>query len=178
MPRNGCSGSSAICSTSFACARAARWRSHFAPRISPRSCARSSASSSSSNPERRIELEVSGDATGEWDPDRIAQVCSNLLSNAIQHGDAQQPVRIRIESEGDDAIVTVENGGPPIPDELRPYLFDPFRRGQPAGDGSKTGLGLGLFIVRQVALAHGGDVSVRSDTNRTVFTVRLPRDRA
>jgi PAS domain S-box-containing protein len=128
------------------------------------------------NPERRIDLEVMGETSGQWDPDRIAQVCSNLLGNAIHHGATEEPVHMTIRSDAEHAMLVVENGGPPIPDEVRPYLFDPFRRGRTEAHGSQRGLGLGLFIVREIALAHGGDVTFTSDEHRTAFVVRLPRD--
>ncbi len=125
-----------------------------------------------SRPDRRIDLDITGDTIGEWDPDRLAQVCSNLLANAIHHGAPDEPVRLEVRSRVDDVLLTVTNAGSPIPDELRSHLFDPFRRGASVRAG---GLGLGLFIVREIAVAHGGDVGFVSDENGTSFTVRLPR---
>ena len=124
------------------------------------------------HPGRRITVETAEDAVGEWDADRLAQVCSNLLANAINHGAREGLVQMRVRASPDHASLIVENAGPPIPDALRPYLFDPFRRGGSNGHG----LGLGLFIVREVALAHGGRVDFTSDLDGTAFTVRLPRD--
>jgi signal transduction histidine kinase len=124
-------------------------------------------------PGRRIDLEIAGDTIGQWDPDRLAQVCSNLLSNAINHGSPETTVQMRVRSGTDDATLIVENRGPPIPDELRPHLFEPFRREGPA-DGHH-GLGLGLFIIREIAIAHGGEVAFTSNADRTAFVVRLPR---
>jgi phosphoserine phosphatase RsbU/P len=109
------------------------------------------------------------DVRGEWDPDRLAQVVRNLLSNALKHGDRQSPVFLAIRDDGDAARLTVANRGEPIPQELRAHLYEPFRRG-----GSGNGAGLGLYIVDQIVHAHGGSVEVRSDAT-TLFTVTLPK---
>jgi signal transduction histidine kinase len=79
---------------------------------------------------------------------------------------------------GPDAVsVRVRNGGSPIPADAVDELFEPFRRGSKAGEGGDS-LGLGLFIVREIARAHGGTVSVASDDGGTTFELRLPRDPA
>jgi PAS domain S-box-containing protein len=114
-----------------------------------------------------------GAHAGAWDPDRLAQVVSNLVGNALTHGDAGTLVHVTVVAEGPDVVLTVHNAGRPIPAELLPHVFDPFK--QAGGDGGRQGLGLGLYIVQQLVLAHGGDISVRSSTAEgTVFTVRLP----
>jgi signal transduction histidine kinase len=127
------------------------------------------------SPDRRIELEVLGDAHGTWDPGRMAQVISNLVSNAVAHGAPYAPVTVQIDATGDDHVdLSVHNEGPPIPPELLPVLFEPFRRG--TGDKSPRGLGLGLYIVRQLVEAHGGTVDVRSTAPEgTTFTIELQR---
>jgi signal transduction histidine kinase len=125
------------------------------------------------HPERRLRVEAQGDTCGEWDADRLAQVLSNLVGNAIAHGGVEQPVEVHLR--GGEAAVTlaVHNGGEPIPEGFRPLLFDPFRR--PRG-GNRSGLGLGLFITSQIVAAHGGDIAVAStDGSGTTFTVTLPR---
>jgi sigma-B regulation protein RsbU (phosphoserine phosphatase) len=109
------------------------------------------------------------DVRGEWDPDRLAQVVRNLLSNALKHGDRQSPVFLAIRDDRDAAQLTVANRGEPIPQELRAHLYEPFRRGGPG-----NGAGLGLYIVDQIVHAHGGSVEVRSDAT-TLFTVTLPK---
>jgi sigma-B regulation protein RsbU (phosphoserine phosphatase) len=127
-------------------------------------------------PERSIEFEVRGDARGEWDAVRMGQVMANLLANALTHGDAHRPVEVVIDGRrsADELWLVVKNHGPAIPPELMPLLFEPFRRG--ANDASPTGLGLGLYIVHQIALAHGGTVFVESTVEAgTLFEVRLPR---
>jgi two-component system sensor histidine kinase/response regulator len=126
-------------------------------------------------PERQIEVERAGDLVGNWDGERLAQVASNLLGNALQHGDASGAVRVTVDGTRADAVVIkVENSGT-IPPDLLPQLFDPFRRAQ-RQTGRTEGLGLGLYIVQQIVLAHGGSVDVQSgDDNRTTFVVRIPR---
>jgi signal transduction histidine kinase len=121
-------------------------------------------------PERALWFEpVGDDVCGDWDPDRLAQVLRNLLSNALEHGDQESPVNLAIHDVGNAAELSVANRGEPIPEELRPHLFEPFRRG-----GSGDGAGLGLYIVDQIVHAHGGSVELRSDAT-TVFTVKLPK---
>lgn len=111
-----------------------------------------------------------GDACGEWDPDRLAQVVRNLLSNALMHGDQRTPVSLTIRDTGDAAELSVANSGKPIPDEVRAHLFEPFRRG--SGDGC----GLGLYIVDQLVRAHGGSIELISGAT-IVFKVTLPKAR-
>jgi two-component system, sensor histidine kinase and response regulator len=126
-------------------------------------------------PERRVEVRKAGDLSGNWDGERLAQVVSNLLGNALQHGEASDGVNVVVDGTGSETVViTVENGGT-IPPELLPQLFDPFRGAQ-RQTGRAEGLGLGLYIVQQVVVAHGGSVEVQSgENNRTLFTVRIPR---
>jgi signal transduction histidine kinase len=127
------------------------------------------------HPERRIDLEVQGDSQGEWDCDRMAQVLSNLVGNAVQHSPADAPVRISLRAEGEELVLDVHNGGAPIAPEVLPTLFEPFRRGQ--GSGARSGsVGLGLYITREIVHAHGGGLTVRSTPEHgTTFTVRVPR---
>jgi sigma-B regulation protein RsbU (phosphoserine phosphatase) len=126
-------------------------------------------------PEQPVEVEVRGDARGEWDPARMLQAVSNLVSNAVHYGDRGTPVKISIDGGESRMTLSVHNVGPPIAEELLPVLFEPFRR---AGleDRSPQGLGLGLYIVEQIVLAHGGTIDVASTAeNGTTFTVHLPR---
>jgi signal transduction histidine kinase len=126
-----------------------------------------------------VSLTVSGDAALDADRDRLAQVVSNLVGNALQHG-AGSPVSVTVTGGHADVTLAVSNGGPPIPPEVLPHVFEPFRRGEPYphGAGGPSGSsGLGLFIVREIVRAHGGTVDVRSGADGTVFTVRLPRAR-
>jgi len=127
-------------------------------------------------PGRTIAFEAEGEGEGQWDPDRLAQVVSNLVGNALEHGSADGVIRVRCVGEPERQVLEVSNPGAPIPGHLLATLFDPFR--QVSGQsGRRSGLGLGLFIVRQLVEAHGGQVSVRSsETEGTTFTVVLPRE--
>ena len=128
-----------------------------------------------SSPDRLIEAEYAGNLTGQWDSERIAQVASNLIGNALKHGDPKMPVRVRLEgTQNDDVSLIVENGGC-IPADLLPHLFDPFRGDRQPGRGE--GLGLGLYIVSQIVQAHDGTVDVHTgERNETAFHVRMPRE--
>jgi PAS domain S-box-containing protein len=128
-------------------------------------------------PHARIELQCPA-LNGTWDADRLEQVFSNLIGNAIVHGGAEGAVKVEADSRGDAALVTVHNQGPPIPDHLRGSLFDPFRRGDRESRSSKTaGLGLGLYISRELVLAHGGSIGFESSPDRgTTFRVTLPKE--
>jgi signal transduction histidine kinase len=126
------------------------------------------------HPERELVCESSGDTCGEWDPNRLTQVVDNLLGNALRYSTADSPVRAVYRGERDTVVFQTHNLGPPIPEELRPHLFEPFRRGEHAA--KKEGLGLGLYIVREVVEAHGGTIQVESSAEAgTTFTVHLPR---
>jgi signal transduction histidine kinase len=129
------------------------------------------------NPGREIEFERAGDLQGEWDLDRLAQLLNNLLTNALIHGQQDAPVRLRVQGEPDSVVLAVHNRGAPIPPGVIPHLFEPMRRGEGTGRANKTkSIGLGLFIVQQIVLAHGGTVGVDSTLEQgTTFTVRLPR---
>lgn len=119
-----------------------------------------------------LELEVTGDLRGHWDPARVAQALANLIANARRHGRGA-PVRVRAwEREDRHAVLTsVTNVGPPISPELLGRIFDPFARELRQG----RGLGLGLFIVQQIALAHGGRCTVSSTAEATTFSIEWPR---
>ena len=130
-------------------------------------------------PDRAIELALDGDGRGTWDPARMAQVVSNLVSNALQHGAQQAPVRVSVAGDLTSAVLAVENQGQAIAPELLPVLFEPFSRGSLRDASHARGLGLGLYIVKQVVTAHRGSIDIDSTPERgTVFTVRLPRAHA
>jgi signal transduction histidine kinase len=124
----------------------------------------------------RIRLEALGDTSGTWDVDRILQVLSNLIANAVKHSPPGSPILLSIDGHAEDSIrLRVQNIGPPIPDELRGVLFEPFRRPEQRRRGDE-GLGLGLYITKQLTLAHGGRISFSSTEDAgTCFTVSLPR---
>ncbi len=121
---------------------------------------------------RDVRLSGRGDPAVEWDADRVAQVLSNLLGNALRHGVPDAPVDLSWQGERDAVTIEVANVGAPIPPDLLPRLFEPFQRA--AGEGGE-GLGLGLFIARSIVSAHHGTIDARSGADgRTVFRVRLP----
>jgi PAS domain S-box-containing protein len=131
------------------------------------------------HPDRRVEVVRSGRGEGLWDPDRLAQVVGNLVANAFQHGAPGEVVRVATRGDDDGVEIEVVNRGPPIPPELQRNLFAPFQRGRDAKGRGTGSIGLGLYITRQLVLAHGGSVEVRSSLESgTVFTVRLPRQSA
>lgn len=135
-------------------------------------CQEAAAEAQTGHPERRFIVETEGEVRGVWDRDRLAQVVTNLVANAVAHGAGDSPVWIR--SHGEEEVVTLEvtNLGNPIPPERMPHLFDPFRKSGAAS----PGLGLGLYIVQEIVRAHGGVVGVASsEAKGTTFTVRLPR---
>lgn len=112
---------------------------------------------------------IARDVVGLWDRDRLYQAVSNLLSNAVKYGDGRVTLDVVVKPHGW-ASVTVSNGGAPIPDARLPDIFEPFVQGR----GASTGVGLGLYIVREIAIAHGGEVVVASNGSGTTFTIRLP----
>jgi signal transduction histidine kinase len=128
---------------------------------------------SAAHPGREIRLDVRGTAAVRADPDRILQVMTNLLANALQHGPPAAPVRAAVGVEDGAVFFRVHNEGPPVPSALQARIFEPFCRG--TSEGGEGSLGLGLYIVREIADAHGGDVELRSaDGEGTTFTLRLP----
>jgi phosphoserine phosphatase RsbU/P len=129
-------------------------------------------------PGQALNLDVRGDTRGEWDPSRMSQTLINLVTNAVAYGQSGTAVQITVDGEGrDDVVVKVHNRGPAMSADLIAELFEPFHRGVPQ-DRSPAGLGLGLYIVKQIVLAHDGKVDVEStDKEGTTFTLRLPRQR-
>jgi PAS domain S-box-containing protein len=128
------------------------------------------------NPQRELRLSTRGELFhGEWDADRLAQLLGNLGKNALDYSPENLPVSFVLRDEGDSVCVEIHNAGPPIPAHQLPRIFEPFRRATGEGHPS-SGLGLGLFIVQQIAHSHGGRVEVRSTpAEGSTFTVRLPR---
>lgn len=130
---------------------------------------------------RGLELEVAGDMQGEWDARRLHQALSNLVFNALKYGQANAPVRVRLDGAAEhEVVIAVENTGRAIPERLLGTLFDPLVRGADEDWGADSpvagaNLGLGLYVVREIADAHGGSVAVSSDNVVTRFELRLPR---
>ncbi|MCP3098233.1 PAS domain S-box protein [Myxococcus sp. K15C18031901] len=127
-------------------------------------------------PERQLDLVCLGDGAGSWDPDRLAQVITNLVSNAINYSPEPCPVLVRTHGTRGAVSLCVHNMGAPIPAELVPRLFEPMKRAERLDARDGRGLGLGLFIVKHIVDAHGGRLRVRSsEQDGTLVTVRLPR---
>ena len=105
----------------------------------------------------------------ECDPQRLSQVISNLLVNAVKHAPETSAADVSLFAADGDAVLTVHNVGAPIPPELLPHLFEPFRRGD------QRNVGLGLYITREIVVAHRGSIEVRSTQGGTTVTVRVPR---
>jgi len=127
------------------------------------------------HPDRPIELIQLGCARGSYDVDRISQVISNLVGNAIQHGSVHAPVVVTSVGGDREALIVVHNAGPPIPPADLASVFEPFQRGRHSGGRSGGSVGLGLYIARQIVASHGGDIDVESDADAgTTFRVRLP----
>ncbi|MCW1912988.1 sensor histidine kinase [Luteolibacter sp. GHJ8] len=129
------------------------------------------------HPSHTFSLVCDIDPSGAWDRARLRQVISNLLGNAVQHGSPTAPISLFLEDNGGDVLLGVRNFGVPIPKEFRSVIFDPLRRNSGSDLSRPPGsIGLGLYIAREVASAHGGSINVQSDENETVFIVRLPRE--
>jgi signal transduction histidine kinase len=131
------------------------------------------------HPERSILLEAAGDMEGEWDATRIGQLFSNLIGNAIQYGEKSLPINILLDGDDQRITIAVHNSGEPIPPRQLHTLFHSFTRGKnggPAAESSTANLGLGLFITKEIAAAHGGSIKVVSnEKDGTTFTVQLPK---
>src|SRR5216683_6972528 len=121
-----------------------------------------------------IQFDSDGDLSGSWDAERIKQMASNLLMNAVQHGSGDE-VTVTAMGEQDSVLLEVHNDGPPIAKEMIVTIFDPLTQGGDP-DRGRTGLGLGLFIVKEIVSAHRGTITVNSTQDGgTIFSVRLPR---
>lgn len=126
-------------------------------------------------PHTPITFDAAGDTTGDFDVSRVREVLSNLVSNAAKYGTPGAAVSVRLSRNAESVNLSVENTGEPIPVEAVPQLFEPLRRGAPSSAlGDRANLGLGLFIVREIARAHGGDISASSADGKTLFTMHLP----
>ncbi len=128
------------------------------------------------HPHEPLRFAWKGDLHGQWDADRLAQVVSNLVGNALQHGTKETPVTLIARGDSNEVVLEVHNEGPPIPPAVTGTLFEPMVHHQPEPAGAATSLGLGLFIAEQVVTAHGGKIGFTSTADEgTTFTVHLPR---
>lgn len=122
--------------------------------------------------ERIINVEYQLTEPVRCDGTRIAQLFSNLLGNALTHGDSEKPIHVIISSINGVFELTVTNSGQQIPDQALELLFQPFSRGEVKKD--QQGLGLGLYIASEIARAHKGTLEVNSKANETSFTLKFP----
>jgi|SRR5450830_246271 len=142
-------------------------------------CAHAVEEASAAHPECEFKLICKGETIGDFDAPRLSQVFSNLLNNAAQYRSGEKPVTLAIEGGDVGVTATVTNFGREIPPESLRAIFDPLVQLSISADqkgAASTSLGLGLFIAREITVAHGGEISVQSDaSNGTVFAVKLPR---
>jgi signal transduction histidine kinase len=132
----------------------------------------------SANPALLLQYDAIGDLSGEWDPARLRQVVSNLLGNAIQHGDPNAPIELKLRGDHSGVMLTIRNRGTPIPQGELGRIFDPLVRGAAAKTPKQNrpgSIGLGLYIARELVMAHGGRIDVTSSAEEgTAFTFHLP----
>jgi signal transduction histidine kinase len=121
------------------------------------------------HPQRDIRWSIAVEPGHHVDHARIGQLVSNLLANAIVHGDPAEPVHLSAQSEPEELVISVRNAGMAIPEKVQASLFQPF------GNSHGGGLGLGLYIASEIARRHGGRVEVSSDDTETSFSFHLPR---
>jgi signal transduction histidine kinase len=127
-------------------------------------------------PDRPFEVKVDGDVPRAYaDPDRVAQVLENLLTNAVKYGTRGTSIGVAVERAGGDVAVAVSNLGQPISADDLPRIFDRFHRTTAAKQGGARGTGLGLYITRALVQAHGGQIAAESTaTGATTFRFTLP----
>ena len=120
------------------------------------------------HPDRVIDYRFDLTEPVDCDHERVGQLLSNLVGNALSHGAIDAPIKVEAITRAGELRVSVTNAGEPIPPQTMVRLFQPFYRGEVRS--SLQGLGLGLYIASQIAQAHGGTLSVTSDASQTVFT--------
>jgi signal transduction histidine kinase len=124
------------------------------------------------HPDRIVETEFALNEPVDCDPARLSQLLSNLVANALTYGAPDKPVVVHASVSQNEFQLSVSNQGDPIPPQALERLFEPFERG--AVRPSQQGLGLGLYISSQIAVAHGGNLSASSTPEETRFTFRMP----
>ncbi len=124
-----------------------------------------------------VHFEATGDVTGEWDGDRIAQALSNLVGNAYQHGTRDTPVEVALRGERDQVVLSIHNAAEAVDARKLTDIFNPFRQLDPhlAKARDLRSAGLGLYIAQAIVGSHHGSIAVASETDGMTFTVRLPR---
>lgn len=141
-------------------------------------CANALAEMRAFHPERAFQLDAEENLIGKWDEQRISQVLSNLLGNAVQHGAHDSTIKVTAKRVKNNIEVSVHNNGQAVPSELLPILFDRFVQGKAgfrSDEGQAASLGLGLYIAKEIVVAHGGTINVHStDSEGTNFIVCIP----
>jgi hypothetical protein len=130
------------------------------------------------HPERDVQVHISGNLRGYWDDKRMSQAVGNLLANALRHGASDRPIDVSATADESEIAITVHNEGPPIPDDKRDHLFEPFSTAtrEVIGERKPTRLGLGLYIANAIVGGHGGRIDVESEPEQgTTFTCHLPK---
>jgi signal transduction histidine kinase len=133
------------------------------------------------HPDRNISVKVTGDLKGEWDSSRITQVLSNLIGNAVQHGQKTSAIEVVAKGEPKEVLLSVHNEGSAIPAAVIASIFDPLTRGtgEKQLESTSTSFGLGLFISKEIVEAHGGEINASSsEAEGTTFFARLSRNHA
>jgi signal transduction histidine kinase len=125
------------------------------------------------HPERQFRLEGEQATWGNWDGPRLTRALANLVGNAVKYSAKGTPVVVRVSGRDDAGVVDVENVGCSIAQTLLPHIFEPFRDGRLQL--GRPGMGLGLFLAREIARAHHGDLEVHSDAGKVVFRMVLHR---
>ncbi|WP_317039386.1 GAF domain-containing sensor histidine kinase [Salegentibacter salarius] len=124
------------------------------------------------SPNRDFSTNIKIENPVNCDPNRIAQLCSNLLGNAVTHGSLDKPIELEAVCVNGEFKLEITNKGVKIPQKVREKLFEPFYRIE--GEEPKQGLGLGLYIASEIARAHQGDINVKSSDKETVFSFIMP----
>ena len=129
-----------------------------------------------STPDCHINFSHDGDTVASGSGERIGQMLSNLVANAVQHGNPNCDVDVDVKGHEQAVSISIRNSGPAIPGEALARIFEPLYRTDSTNHENRAHLGLGLYIARTIARAHGGDITVTSDSAATTFEVRLPRE--
>lgn len=123
-----------------------------------------------------IHLETEGDLTGTWDPDRLAEAISNIAGNAVEHATPGTAVVVKAHGDSGEVVVEIINQGDPIPSDVLPFIFEPFRRARQHEVSTTGNLGLGLYIAKQIVNSGCGTLAAYSVDGTTTFLMRLPRE--
>jgi signal transduction histidine kinase len=130
------------------------------------------------HPQANVSFQAKDPVVGNFDGSRMEQVFSNIIGNAVQHGEAGAPIEVRLATSDSYATFTVHNAGDPIPEDVLPFIFNPmgrFSQRSVMDHPPSEGLGLGLFIASEIVVSHAGIIDVASDAERgTTFVVKVP----